>query len=164
MALNQAEASTLADANKAVKFASDISLDVENERHDTTETEKAKEAATPESNVTLDSSNMVPVENARVFDTFSTTKILQDGLCLLRCLGDGKYEIVNLDNIPRTTLSSEEAGRELASVPERGNLFHVRESRWEDAMEKCSQVAEKYSCKINRSSPSPSCGVYADFS
>lgn len=56
---------------------------------------------------------MVVAKPRAIFETFTTKKKLAPGLCIVRPLGGGKYELVNLDHVDQETFSSEETGNML---------------------------------------------------
>ena len=94
------------------------------------------------------STEAVKAKNVLGFHTFSSSEALSDGLCILRNAGDGKYEIINLQNISLETLWSDSAGLALANNLQLANSFHVRGHQWVDALEKCA-VAARYAGKCH---------------
>jgi hypothetical protein len=61
-----------------------------------------------------------------VFETFATFKSkhhLRDGLSLVRHLGGGKYEVINLQYVDPDIMGSEEVGNYLRSDPKRMEAF-----------------------------------------
>ena len=68
-----------------------------------------------------------------VFETFKTNKKLDDGLCVVRALGGGRYEIVNLKNVDQEQFSSEEMGFVINNNDSRREVLDVDEKEWEAA-------------------------------
>lgn len=68
-----------------------------------------------------------------VFETFKTNKTLEDGLCVVRALGGGRYEIVNLKNVDQEHFSSEEMGSVINSNDSRREALDVDEKEWDTA-------------------------------
>ena len=68
-----------------------------------------------------------------VFETFKTNKKLEDGLCVVRALGGGRYEIVNLKNVDQEQFSSEEMGCVINNNDSRREVLDVGEREWEAA-------------------------------
>ena len=60
---------------------------------------------------------------AAIFTAFSSNATIGEGLNLVRSLGGGKYEIVNLSTVPRDVISSKEASAMIQSVPARQDAF-----------------------------------------
>ncbi|KAH7386289.1 hypothetical protein BKA64DRAFT_711519 [Cadophora sp. MPI-SDFR-AT-0126] len=95
--------------------------------------DKAEEAE--EEVVNTQEVNDVVPEKKRgpVFETFKTNKKLVDGLCVVRALGGGRYEIVNLNNVDQQQFSSEEMGVFIENNESRRNILDVGEKEWEAA-------------------------------
>jgi len=79
------------------------------------------------------------------FETFTTEKQLEGGLCIVRSLGGGEYEIVNLKSVDRDLISSEEVGRSINEDRERFQAFQIDEAAWNDAKLKVGQAVKSAS-------------------
>jgi hypothetical protein len=75
-----------------------------------------------------------------VFEKFSTKTKLEEGICVVRPLGGGKYELVNLSKVDLQRLSSEEVGRQIKSTPELLNLLNVANNDWDQLKLKSGQA------------------------
>jgi len=64
------------------------------------------------------------------------------GLCIVRSLGGGKYELVNLNTVPRGLIASEDTGNILKGDPERRQMFAINKEQWDEAILK-SELAAK---------------------
>jgi len=82
----------------------------------------------------------VVVKPTLIFETFKTNKSLQDGLCVVRSLGAGKYELINLNTVDGAAFSSEEIGGRIKSVPECLKLLQTTNENWEVAKLKVGQA------------------------
>jgi hypothetical protein len=89
---------------------------------------------------------------ADVLTTFSTDVILTSGLNVVRSLGGGKYEIVNLDTISQNVVGSNDFAALLTAVPERQAALTVSKVRWDAAILKCD-VAVRLTSKQLDSQP-----------
>lgn len=81
------------------------------------------------------------------FNNFSTKVALQPGVCVLRKLGNGKYEIVNLKTISLDNIMSRRGGLELDKNQDRANMFYVPTYEWVEVIKKCTIAAAMYSGK-----------------
>lgn len=67
---------------------------------------------------------MSPVD--RIYKTVTLENdIMEDGLWIMRRLGNGKYEAVNLNAVTNEDISSEENEATMVSAPERVKLFRA---------------------------------------
>lgn len=82
---------------------------------------------------------------APVFKTFSVDDTLEDGLSILRGLGDGKYEIINLGRVHAGQMGSEETGRLFSGIPGRIQMVDIDEEAWKEAELKCGQALKSAS-------------------
>jgi hypothetical protein len=77
---------------------------------------------------------------ADIFPTFTIDApagAVKGGLNIIRPLGNGKYEIVNLDSISQNVLGSEEAAEFIKSDPARLAAMKIAKKDWDSAMLKC---------------------------
>src|ERR1700709_2833150 len=72
-----------------------------------------------------------------VFETFTADIQLQEGLNIIRDLGGGKYEIVNLTAVDSNEFASEEIGRSIKSIPARLALINMSDGAWSTVKSKC---------------------------
>lgn len=77
---------------------------------------------------------------ATVFRSFSTKADIESGLCVVRSLGKGKYEIVNLQNITAYDLTTPSMTEQLQSNKERLAMFGLDKEDWKKATFICDQV------------------------
>lgn len=77
--------------------------------------------------------SMVEVEKKPIFTTFSTDDKLDEGICIIRNLGGGKYEIVNLKNVHRVEMGAEATGEIVKSISGRLEMLDIKEKDWEEA-------------------------------
>jgi hypothetical protein len=114
----------------------------------------------------LDDSTLIkqPPASARadperfVFETFATFKSkshLRDGLNLVRHVGGGKYEIVNLQYASPDVMGSEEVGNYLRDDPKRLELFEQAREGFGNSKSNIEQAANSAS----KSSPL-ACGLF----
>jgi hypothetical protein len=89
-----------------------------------------------------DTIEFLEVEKKPVFTVFESGATLEEGLCVVRSLGGGKYELVNLDAIPRNYIASEETGITIKNIPERREMFAITKERWEEASVKIELAAK----------------------
>ena len=91
------------------------------------------------------STAIVSEKSVRGFETFTTKDPLTPGLCVTHALGNGKYEVVNLEAISLDTLKSViGGGLGLNENPSRADMFHMPIYKWVDAITKCV-VGAQYS-------------------
>jgi hypothetical protein len=74
---------------------------------------------------------------AQAFATFSTDTVLNEGLNVIRSVGGGKYEIINLDIVSQNVIGSVEMAKIVKSVPERQAALDIEKKRWDAAILKC---------------------------
>jgi hypothetical protein len=97
---------------------------------------------------------LVSMEPPRpVFETFTADIQLQEGLNIIRDLGGGKYEIVNLTAVDSNEFASEEIGRSIKSIPARLALINMSDGAWSTVKSKCHQAAMSASKHILPPSP-----------
>ncbi|PMD54178.1 uncharacterized protein K444DRAFT_136978 [Hyaloscypha bicolor E] len=77
-----------------------------------------------------------------VFATFEAGTELEEGLCIVRSLGGGKYELVNLNTVPRGLIASEDTGNILKGDPERRGMFAINKEQWDEAILKTELAAK----------------------
>jgi hypothetical protein len=84
------------------------------------------------------------VEEAKkeVFAIFEAGTELEEGLCIVRSLGGGKYELVNLNTVPRGLIASEDTGNILKGDPERRQMFAINKEQWDEAILKTELAAK----------------------
>ncbi|KAF8857677.1 hypothetical protein BDZ45DRAFT_726572 [Acephala macrosclerotiorum] len=85
-----------------------------------------------------------------VFQTFESDKSLDAGLCILRDLGGGKYEIVNLKNADHLSLTSQDMGLALKKDEARLEALSIDTGDWELAQFKCEQAVKSAAAAILR--------------
>ncbi|KAH8667505.1 hypothetical protein BGZ60DRAFT_564706 [Tricladium varicosporioides] len=61
--------------------------------------------------------------NVPVFATIQTNVIIENGLCILRNLGNSRYEIVRLSRFTETRMGEPDVGKQIESAGERKELF-----------------------------------------
>jgi hypothetical protein len=88
------------------------------------------------------------VRGVEIIHVSKTSKPLEDGVYIVRALGKGKYETINLENIRLRTLRSEGAGLGLDNNLERANSFFLGGYQWADYIVKCA-LASRYSSKLS---------------
>lgn len=79
-------------------------------------------------------------ETKPVFETFSTDKALAEGLCIIRSLGCGTYEILSLKDASCNVLGSEKTGRMIKEIPGRFEMVDMSEEDWKVAKFNCDQA------------------------
>ncbi|TVY68928.1 hypothetical protein LSUE1_G004834 [Lachnellula suecica] len=75
-----------------------------------------------------------------IFETFSTKTKLQSGICVVRELGGGKFELVNLSQVNLQSFSSEEIGRQIQKTPELLSLLDISKEDWRQLQLKSHQA------------------------
>jgi hypothetical protein len=93
------------------------------------------------------SKKVVVTERIKGVETFTTTAALQEGLSIVRPLGGGKFEIINLQSLPLSSLNTKGAGLHLNTDVTRANAFYLRGDQWVNAITKCA-FAARYAGKI----------------
>ena len=91
--------------------------------------------------------NKMETPAAQVFATFSTDVVLNEGLNIIRALGGGKYEIINLDTVSQNVIGSVEMAEIVKSVPERQAALGIDKKRWDAAILKCD-IAVRITSKL----------------
>jgi hypothetical protein len=72
-----------------------------------------------------------------IFQTFATDATLQAGLCIVRPLGYGEYELINLDTASANIVGDIATAEFIKSAPERKVAMQVGKQRWDSAINKC---------------------------
>ncbi|KAE9370692.1 hypothetical protein N431DRAFT_546473 [Stipitochalara longipes BDJ] len=85
---------------------------------------------------------VVAVEKKPVFTEFEADEELEEGLCIVRSLGGGKYELVNLNTVPRALLGSEQTGDMIKGNDERRAMFTIDKEQWEEVIVKTELAAK----------------------
>jgi hypothetical protein len=93
-----------------------------------------------------------------VFQTFSTKSTLQNGLCIIRGLGKGKYEIVNLDSLTADDLTTPGIKAKLSRDKGRVDMFDIQPIDWEGVQFKCNQALMGAGMCVDLSSPHQNIG------
>lgn len=75
-----------------------------------------------------------------VFETFSTKTKLESGLCIVRPLKNGKYELVNLTQVDLEHISSAEIGHQIQQKPQLLELLDTTVKDWEQLKLKSTQT------------------------
>ncbi|KAH7317698.1 hypothetical protein BKA65DRAFT_381132, partial [Rhexocercosporidium sp. MPI-PUGE-AT-0058] len=75
---------------------------------------------------------------------------LADGLCVVRALGGGRYEIVNLTDISQEQFSSEETGALIQADGGRRGILALDDKEWEAAKFNCGQAVRSADKSIFR--------------
>jgi predicted nucleic acid-binding Zn-ribbon protein len=92
----------------------------------------------------------VEAEKKPIFTVFNTDETLDEGLCVIRSLGEGKYELVNLEYAPRADIGTEETGGIIKAIPGRRDMLAIASEKWEDAKLK-AELAVKSAGKLSTS-------------
>lgn len=87
----------------------------------------------------------------RGFYTVYTTQHLPEGLSIVNSVGNGRIEIINLEEISLPTIRSAGAGMGLDTDRKLANAFHLRGIKVVEAIEKCA-IAARYSGESHASS------------
>lgn len=82
----------------------------------------------------------IPVKPTVVFATFSTNTELEQGLCVVRPLGGGEYEIVNLQKITAHDVTTPQMNEIFSSDEKKLAMFDVDEKSWKEAAFVCNQA------------------------
>jgi hypothetical protein len=109
---------------------------------DESEEESEEESEADDDYGSDDAIESVEVEKKPVFTVFESEAPLEEGLCVVRSLGGGKYELVNQDAIPRNHLASEDTGVTIKDIPERREMFAITQERWQEALVKIELAAK----------------------
>lgn len=92
-------------------------------------------------------------DDTPVFQTFKSDVQLQDGLSVVRDLGGGRYEIVNLTTASVNRFASEKVGIEIQSDENRLAIIEgLDEKQWTTAKENCLQ-AKRSASKLWQPTP-----------
>lgn len=133
------------DSKKAINYANDDELDQELES--LAQAELEIEAEVPPTNV---EPTVVVAPPKPIFETFSTKTKLQEGICAVRPLGGGKYEIVNLSVVELPRFGTEEIGALLKNTPALLNLLDVKDEDWNNVKLKAQQAVASSSESLTR--------------
>jgi hypothetical protein len=119
---------------------------IANSNSKTTSKRKIHEESDEESEEDLetddDEDEVIEVEKKPIFTVFKSDEELDEGLCIVRSLGEGRYELVNLEHSHRFDLAKEETGEIIKAVPERRQMLAISAKQWEDVKVK-TQMAVK---------------------
>jgi hypothetical protein len=75
-----------------------------------------------------------------VFETFETDVTLQDGLSIVRSLGGGKYEIINLKHVDPEAITSAETGAVIKADKKLLKAMEIDDLEWQVAKFKVNQA------------------------
>jgi hypothetical protein len=75
-----------------------------------------------------------------VFETFETNVTLQDGLSIVRSLGGGKYEIINLKHVDPEAITSAETGAVIKADKKLLKAMEIDDLEWQVAKFKVNQA------------------------
>jgi ATPase subunit of ABC transporter with duplicated ATPase domains len=75
-----------------------------------------------------------------VFETFETDVTLQDGLSIVRSLGGGKYEIINLMHVDPDAITSAETGAVIKADKKLLKAMDIDDLEWQVAKFKVNQA------------------------
>jgi hypothetical protein len=75
-----------------------------------------------------------------VFETFKTDVTLQDGLSIVRSLGGGKYEIINLKHVDPEAITSAETGAVIKADKKLLTVMNIDDLEWQVAKFKVNQA------------------------
>lgn len=90
--------------------------------------------------------NSLAVNQSRqVFETFTSTEKLDMGLCIVRPLGGGKYELINLTQVNQQVFSSKETGLMIQDNEARLQAIGMSKEQWDLAKFKCDQAMKSAS-------------------
>jgi len=92
-----------------------------------------------------------------VFEKFSTKAKLEEGICVVRPLGGGKYELINLSKVDLQRLSSEEVGRQIKDTPPLLSLLDLANNNWDQLKLKSGQAVASASKYQLSHIPHPNC-------
>ena len=119
-------------------------------KYDSEEESEEEPEAEDEYHCDFEDAEVVEVENKPVFTVFKAKEELEGGLCIVRSLGGGKYELVNLNTVPRGLLGCEETGEMVKGNEDRRAMFAIDKKHWEEAIAKTEMAVksagEKASC------------------
>jgi hypothetical protein len=99
-----------------------------------------------------DEDKAINVEEKRIFRVFKADENLDEGLCVIRSLGDRTYELVNLKNVPRVDMATEEMGEIIKAIPGRREMLAISVEQWEDAKLK-AELAVKSAGELSMFKP-----------
>ncbi|KUJ22859.1 uncharacterized protein LY89DRAFT_664641 [Mollisia scopiformis] len=87
-----------------------------------------------------------------VYETFQTAADLSNGLCIVRKLDDGRYEILNLTNAEASTLGNIDTGRLIRGDESgaRQQILEEAEQQWKESEFKIGQVLGSVKLRIFR--------------
>jgi hypothetical protein len=71
-------------------------------------------------------------EKKPIFKVFKSDEKLDEGLCVVRNLGNGIYELVNLDHTPQDDMAAEKMGEMIKAVPGRREMLSISVKQWEE--------------------------------
>lgn len=82
----------------------------------------------------------VDEESIQVFTTFKTKTNLDDGIYVVRNIGNGDYKAVNLSTVADGAMGSQTTGSFLMQDQALMKLLNITQKAWDDARVKCSQA------------------------
>lgn len=83
---------------------------------------------------------VIPKKPTPVFQTFKTNTKIEGGLAIVRDLGGGKYEIVNVKHISHNAFSSEETGLIIKADKKRRDAINLSKEDWAEVAFKCAMA------------------------
>jgi hypothetical protein len=95
----------------------------------------------------------IRVEEKPVFTEIEVKEELEEGLCIVRSLGGGKYELVNLNATSRGLIGSEDIGDMIKGDEARREMFRISKEKWDEAIVKTELAAKsagKQMCSFGR--------------
>jgi hypothetical protein len=111
-------------------------------KYESEEESEAEPEVEDEDDYRFDDVEVVEVETKPVFTEFEAEGELEEGLCIVRSLGGGKYELVNLNTVPRSLLGSEETGEIIKGKEERRAMFAIDKEQWDEVIAKTEMAAK----------------------
>jgi hypothetical protein len=111
-------------------------------KYESEEESEAEPEVEDEDDYRFDDVEVVEVETKPVFTEFKAEGELEEGLCIVRSLGGGRYELVNLNTVPRSLLGSEETGEIIKGKEERRSMFAIDKEQWDEVIAKTEMAAK----------------------
>jgi predicted nucleic acid-binding Zn-ribbon protein len=93
----------------------------------------------------------VQVEKNPIFTVFRSENKLDEGICVIRSLGDGNYELVNLNNAHHSDMAAEKTGEIIKAVPGRRDMLAIPSELWNDVQAK-AEIAIKSAGELSQTS------------
>jgi hypothetical protein len=82
----------------------------------------------------------VQVDKKPIFTVFRSENKLDEGICVIRSLGDGNYELVNLSNAH--DMAAEETGDIIKATPGRRDMLAIPSELWKDVQAKADMAVK----------------------